>query len=202
MTLLGARRSFLVQRPGPMTTSFRSVLPLLVIALVSCSPVSDDAPSPVSDGVPEQVTYNYKMTQTNAGMPEWVLWGAVAQRNSGETVLHLTEVRMVFYENGVQSAELTSQTGEIDEKTRHTVARGDVHVVTEEGKELKSQVLRWDNDRELIHTVEYVHYQDGDWILTGWGLETDPQLSNVVIKERGSGEIPRDSRQKQGDSAP
>jgi LPS export ABC transporter protein LptC len=154
-----------------------------------CSETGTEAPSG-SSAMPEQMTYDYRTTQTRGGVLEWELWGTTAERYPGRSVMKLTGVRMVFYKGGEKDAELTAETGEVDDKTKNTVARGNVVVTNEEGAVLRSEVLHWDNARELIHTDKFVRFEDGDQVLTGYGLETDPNLTNLVILDDFAGEIP------------
>jgi LPS export ABC transporter protein LptC len=169
-----------------------SVVLGLAILLPGCSETGTETSSGSSD-LPEQMTYDYRTTQTRGGVPEWELWGTTAERYPGRPEMRLTNVRMVFYKNGVKDAELTADTGEVDDETKNTVARGHVVVINEAGNVLKSEVLYWDNARQLIHTDQFVRFEDGDQVLTGTGLETDPNLTNLVILDQFSGEIPVES---------
>lgn len=157
--------------------------------LVGCSETGTESTSDSSE-LPQQMTYDYRTTQTRGGVPEWELWGVTAERYPGRSAVRLTGVRMVFYKGGVKDAELTADAGEVDNKTKDTVARGNVVVTNESGSVLRSEVLYWDNDRQLIHTDQFVRFEDGDQVLTGYGLETDPNLTNLVIVKDFSGEIP------------
>jgi LPS export ABC transporter protein LptC len=157
-----------------------------LLLLAACTEVEPPAQQEVSDS-PVQTTYEYHTTQTQAGVPVWELWGSSAQRFADDPLLHLSEVRMLFFREGDKDATLTSRSGEVDENSYDTVARGDVVVVTEDGRILRSEILYWDNARELIHTDQFVHFTDGDQVLTGYGLETDPNLTNLVILDQVSG---------------
>ena len=143
------------------------------------------------------MTYNYRTTQTRAGVPEWELHGGTAERYPNQEALRLTDVRMVFYKDGVKDAELTAESGDVEDATKNTVARGNVVVVNAEGSRLTSDILYWDNAREIIHTDRYFRFEDGDQILTGIGLETDPNLSNLKVMEAVEGEIPPETAGEQ-----
>ena len=147
---------------------------------------------------PEQVTYDYHTTQSKGGTPVGELWGESALRYAGETRRELEGVRMVFYRDGVKDAVLTSETGEIDETTQATVARGNVVVVSEDGRTLESEELYWDPERELIHTDVFVRFTDGDQVLTGYGMETDPDLTDLVILNQVKGEIYTETEEEEG----
>ena len=176
---------------APRTT--RRILSPLLLALLLAGAVGcgrqepDPVPPEAERDFPSQRTYDYSTRQSRDAVPVWELYGDVAEKYEGSDVLSLIGVRMVFYRDGVQDAVLTSRSGEIDENTEVTVARGNVVVVTEDGRRLESEVLHWDPERELIHTEEFVRFTEGDQVLTGYGLETDPDLTNVTIMREVQG---------------
>jgi LPS export ABC transporter protein LptC len=159
-----------------------------LVAQAGCGQTEPES-IPHPPDLPVQVTYNYRTTQTHGGIPEWELQGATAERYPGRKSLHLTDVHMVFYHDGEKSADLTAESGEVEDETKNTVARGNVVVVNSEGKRLSSDILYWDNARELIHTDQFFRFEDGDQVLTGIGLETDPDLSDLHVLKSVEGEI-------------
>jgi len=165
--------------------------------VLGCGDADTNLPSPPND-VPQQITYDYHTTQTRGGIPQWELWGVTAERYPGQSTLQLQGVRMVFFKEGKKDAELTSSSGEIDEKTRDTTARGDVVVTTEDGRTLESEVLHWDAEKQLIHTDAFVRFTEGDQVLTGYGLRTDPNLTNLTLERQVQGEIPSESAASEG----
>lgn len=167
----------------------------LLLLLVACG--SEPGAIPEGEGPPDgptQITYDYRTIQTRDGVMQWELHGNTAYRFPGSTSIELEGVRMRFYEEGALKAVLTSQTGEIDEDTRDTVARGDVQLLTQDGKTLHSEELHWANERRRVHTEAFVRYTEGDQILTGYGLETDPDLTDLTLRERVVGEVPGEKR--------
>lgn len=170
---------------------------LHVLALVACSALvlagcEQAAPElpPGIDDFPVQQTRDYLTRHTKGGTPVWELRGDVAERFPDRPIMYLTGVHMVFYRDGVRDGVLTAKNAEMDERTETTVTRGDVVVVTEAGRRLESEILHWDPTRSLIHTDAFVRFTDGDQVLTGYGLETDPDLTNVVIQSQVEGGFP------------
>ena len=160
------------------------------ILLLSACTSPEPATPPEPGTAPSQVTSDYHTVQTRAGQVEWELWGETATRYHEDPLLHLDGVRMRFYEAGQVEAELNSQAGEIDETTNNTTAIGRVHVVTVDGKELRSEVLHWNNAEEIIHSEAFVEFTENDQILSGYGLRTDPNLSDLTLRERVVGSAP------------
>ncbi len=176
---------------------WRSRAAFALLLLLGCGDAEPGQPVVESQN-PEQTTYEYHTTQTKMGIPEWELWGEQAVRYAGNAQRDLVGVRMVFYSQGERKAVLTSETGQIDEETQVTVARGNVVVVSEDGRRLESEVLYWDPERQLIHTEAFVKFTEGGRILTGYGMETDPDLTNLVILRQVRGEIPAESEEGGG----
>jgi LPS export ABC transporter protein LptC len=179
------------------------VLAALALSLAGCGDAEPGRAVVENEG-PEQTTYEYHTTQTKLGVPEWELWGEQAVRYSGSAERDLTGVKMVFYKAGERDAVLTSETGKIDEETQATVAEGNVVVISEDGRKLESEVLHWDPKRQLIYTgVEtFVKISEGDRILTGYGLETDPDLTDLVILKQVESEVPADESASSAESSP
>jgi LPS export ABC transporter protein LptC len=149
-------------------------------------------------GYPAQETEAYHTRQTHAGVPVWELWGDRAETYAGDDTMLLHGVKMHFYEEGQESAVLTAESAEVDQVTEFTTARGNVVVVNRDGRKLESEVLNWDPERQLIETDEFVKLTDADQILTGYGLDTDPQLTNVRIHRQVEGDLPAGQDSSEG----
>lgn len=180
------------RRAGVARAGLVLLLLLAVVGGLGCDEDRTELP-PGMENFPEQQTTDYHTRHTKGGVPVWELSGNVAERYPGEPTMNLTGVHMVFFREGARDAVLTSDTGEVDQRTQATVARGNVVVITEEGRKLESEILHWDPERELIHTDAFVRFTDGDQVLTGYGLETDPDLTNVVILRQVEGGFPDES---------
>ena len=163
------------------------LLASLSLFLPACEEEVEESPSETAQ-MPIQTIYGYHTVETQLGTIRWELFGVKAQRYASDEDLHLFGVRMLFYEDGKLSATLTSQKGEVNENTRDMVAKGEVHIVTEDHRTLDSDILYWDNERQLIHTDQYFRATDAGQVLTGIGLETDPKMTDLVVKERVEGD--------------
>jgi LPS export ABC transporter protein LptC len=168
-------------------------------ALLSACSAPEPVPAPPLLEQPTQVTEGYHTTQTREGVQQWELWGATAERFPGEgQPLRLHQVRMQFYRDGSPDATLTAASADVDEASHNVTARGAVKVVNPRGQVLESEVLHWDNQRQRIHTDEFVKLTEGDQILTGYGLETDPDLTDLTLRERVEGDLPTETPDGEG----
>ena len=54
--------------------------------------------------------------------------------------------------------------------------------VNEAGEKLETELLFWDQKKDLIYTDRFVKITTEDQIVQGYGLESDPRLSKRQIK--------------------
>ncbi len=91
-------------------------------------------------------------------------------------------VRVRFFNpEGAMTSVLTSDEGTVDEATNNLEARRNVYVVSSDSVKLWSEVLYWDNRRQLIHTPENVRIVSPKERLQGRGFESDQGLRNYRI---------------------
>jgi LPS export ABC transporter protein LptC len=181
-----------------VSRSLRLIL-LGVLLTAGCSDSSEVSDPGAGGGFPEQETESYHTRQTRVGVAVWELWGDRAESYPGENTMLLYGVKMHFYEEGERSAVLTAREAEVDQETEFTTARGDVVVVNADGDRLESEVLHWDPSRRLIHTEEFVRFTRGDQILTGYGMTTDPDLTNLQIHRQFEGDLPANQAPGEGE---
>ncbi len=95
-----------------------------------------------------------------------------------------------FYDkDGAKSSHLVADSGLVRESINWMVANGDVVVITEDDSRLETEQLYWVGNKDIVRSDSFVTiYQFGD-TLRGYGLETDPNLERIKIKERVSGVI-------------
>jgi lipopolysaccharide export system protein LptC len=143
---------------------------MVLAALLGCGG-NGEVENPAADtAYPEQETEAYHTRQTRAGVAVWELWGDRAEN-----------------------------TAEVDQQTEFTTARGNVVVVNQDGDQLESEVLHWNPNEQLIHTEEFVRFTRGDQILTGYGMDTDPDLTNVNIHRQFEGDLPANQEPVDGE---
>ena len=172
---------------------------LFTVLLAGCSDDAQVEDPAASGAYPEQETESYHTRQTRAGIAVWELWGDRAESYPGEDIMLLHGVRMHFYEEGARSAVLTAREAEVDQATEFTTAKGDVVVVNADGDRLESEVLHWDPAKREINTEEFVRFTRGDQVFTGYGMTTDPDLTNGQIHRQFEGDLPANQESEQGE---
>jgi LPS export ABC transporter protein LptC len=136
-----------------------------------------------SAALPTQESWNSKVTFTDSGVVKAILKaGHISQYEGSKQTLLDKGVHVDFFdEHGVHSSVLTSETGKVDENTNNLEAIGNVVVVSDSGVVVETEKLFWDNQRQLIHSDEFVKITSPKENLQGHGFESDQNLKNYKV---------------------
>jgi LPS export ABC transporter protein LptC len=176
---------------------------LLMIPLAGCGEEPDAGPlagedsAPVPE-LPEQQFFNYRLVETNAGVPQWILQSDVMNKYSGQRDAELVSVHIDFYKEGVHFSTLTSDSGRANLQTKDIFAWGDVVVVNNDGRKLETEELYFDNKTQLIFNDVFDRFTRGDDVVEGIGLEAPPDLEYIEIKQRVEADV-LDSEEPKGE---
>jgi len=164
-----------------------NVLPLtLCLFFVGCGqkapPPSGDVPQGL---VPDQIIEGFSLMETENGKKQWVLTSPKASNYEKQKTVQIEGVKIDFYRvNEELYSTLTADRGTVNTTSNDMVAQGHVLVVSKDGAKLETNLLRWDNARQKIMSDDSVRITRGRTVMTGIGLESDPSLEHVVIKEK------------------
>lgn len=164
-----------------------NVLPLtLCLVFVGCGqkapPPSGDVPQGL---VPDQIIEGFSLMETENGKKQWVLTSPKASNYEKQKTVQIEGVKIDFYRvNEELYSTLTADRGTVNTTSNDMVAQGRVLVVSKDGAKLETNLLRWDNARQKIMSDDSVRITRGKTVMTGIGLESDPSLEHVVIKEK------------------
>ena len=167
-----------------MRWSIRFVGALLVgVLLAACS---DDVPEDVNVDTarsPDEVFTDFVTMESDSGRVQWKLTAPLANRYTKEKRILLDKPVIEFFgREGELQTTLESDNGEYSEETRDMVAYGNVIVESVEGDVLETDSLWWNNEQDKILTNSFVKLTRGRDVLTGYGMECDPNLNSVDIK--------------------
>ena len=178
----------------------------VVLGPAGCQRADRDGapPAPMADkNQPSQEIGEFTLRETDAeGKLTWVLKAANAEVFEERDEVEAETVHIDFYgDDGQVTSVLTADRGIIVRRTNDMRALGHVVVRNAAGEELLTEELAFDAPREKIVTDAFVTLIRGRDVLTGYGLEADPDLA------AGTFEIQRDVRATvrdlpQGQAAP
>lgn len=148
---------------------------------------SPSAMNPTS-GAPSEGMKGIRLQNLKVGDTRWVLQADTASvfREKKRVVAEVVEID--FFEADEHVSTLNADQGILLQATDDLEVRGNVRVVTQDGAVLRTRVLFWDHQRSKIHTDAFVEITRGDDVLTGVGMDADPGLDRVDIKEEVRGE--------------
>jgi LPS export ABC transporter protein LptC len=137
-----------------------------------------------------QEILNFTLRETDAeGRLSWVMRARGARVFEMQNLVEADSIRIDFFDRtGEVGSVLTAERGIIARTSNDMRATGNVLVRNREGHELKTEELAFAAGRNKIYTDQFVTLIRGRDVLTGYGLETDPDL------EGGQFEIQRDVR--------
>lgn len=169
-----------------MGESFRKILLInslfFVLCCSSCKQ-KDSAQENSLDSSPQQMISNFVLTHQKNGKKQWVLKSPQAEVK--EEFIEVIQPEILFYdETGKIISFITAQQGTIDHQNQDLALKGAVKVVSEERKTtLTTDNLYWSAQKQKIYTDDYVQQIKEDLIISGKGLEADPSLEKIIIKE-------------------
>lgn len=90
---------------------------------------------------------------------------------------------------GQISSNVIGDSGVIKEQSGKLRIYGNVVVVTQDSSRLETDYLTWDPNSGKIESDAFVKFTRGDNIMTGWGMEADPDLGRLKILRDVSGSV-------------
>jgi LPS export ABC transporter protein LptC len=175
----------LALRPKWLTrrAAVRSVLSVLsVLSVISCedSGVKPTTTVQAPDSA-DQVLEGFSHYVTNEGILRSRVEADTAFFYEPTQVTELHNVKVVFFDvKGAESSTLTARRGTYRWQDGSMEAKGDVVVVSPDGRRLSTSVLRYDNATNLITTDQHFTFDRGEEHLEGNSFRSDPDFKNVV----------------------
>lgn len=175
----------------------RRRLALLLLGTVLGGACKDAAPPAVvqANVVPDsadQVLFGVKFFLTDGGIRRAELAADTAFMYDENTRTELRTVNTTFYKvSGEKDAVLTSRAGSYNVRLGNMEARGDVVVVSTDGRKIQTPHLRFDPSRnEIASDSSFVITEPNGRVTEGIGFIGDPDLNNVRVlrstRSRGS----------------
>lgn len=134
----------------------------------------------------DYVVAGVKHYLTEDGVRRGVLNADTAYFYADSAKANLIKVHLVLYNaTGQQAADLTSKTGQLDQRSNAMIARGNVLLVATGGgaQRVETQELHYDpNAHKIWSDVTSTVYQGGSRTVAGGGFSADDQLQNISMK--------------------
>lgn len=134
--------------------------------------------TPVSmEGAEQFVLVDSKSDKKN-----WILKAGRANDFDDSVKIYVVNVEF-FDSEGIYYSTLTSDSGIVFSRSGDMRAMGNVRVVSKDSTLLKTGYLDWNNKEHKIVTEDLVEITRENSIITGKGMESDPNLEHIKIKK-------------------
>lgn len=134
--------------------------------------------------IPEQAIEKFNITETEKGVPHWVLDASTAQILESEKKVLLSSPIIKFYENGKYVSTLVAAKGRINTENYDMWGDGNCLLTTAKGETLETSNLHYRSDVKRVFTDEKVKLVRPDETIYGVGLEATPDLETILIKKQ------------------
>ena len=166
----------------------RCLATALVIGLVlmaGCERSRRVDPAGSTGEMPDQEVSDFAVTETDEGRVEWKMYALSAAIYNAQNRIVAQSVRIDFFdEKGERSSTLTAREGEMHQIKRDMIARGGVVLRTTEGTRMSTEELQFLNKQQRIVSDKFVRVERGGDVLTGFGFESDPNLTHFEFKRQ------------------
>lgn len=138
--------------------------------------------SPMADSA-DQMMFGISTLLTDRGVLNAELESDTAFFFDENTRVELRVVKLTFYtRTGERNSVLTSREGTYNTRQSRMEARGNVVVVSEDGRRLTTEQLRYDQGRNEISSDSAFVLTEPGRRLEGVGFTSDPNMNNVRVQ--------------------
>lgn len=82
---------------------------------------------------------------------------------------------------GEESMNLKAMKGRIDKVTGDVSLERNVVITSDQGRQMKTDSLEWQRERDLVSTLDKVHLTDDNMVVEGTGLQAHPTLKDARL---------------------
>lgn len=167
------------------------ILAVITILSLTLSCSQDQTGTTVQpEGMPDQILENSVIIFTVNGIKSTVVKAKYIEKYLAGDLTKAKGLYVDFYDKeGNHTSVLVADSGDIREKKQVLEVKGEVVVTTDKGVKLETTSLRWDPNLSKIITDDFVKITRGQDVVTGQGMESDQELTQIKIKKNVSGEI-------------
>ena len=155
---------------------------LAVLAgLLACG--SSDPLDMDPDREPLQIVEDFTLVQSRDGYRSWRLVSDEAIYTEGDSLLLLSVVDLIFFEDDIPTTILKGDSGLVELQSGLMRIWGNVNAETDDGRYLETQEIIWNDEMEIFHSdclvVLTIPDSAGQTVLSGRGVDLDTGLGAV-----------------------
>ena len=170
-----------------MESRYIACASILIILLISCENKSDKIPKSEILNLPSLTVIDDTTVYSDSGQVELILTFPLMEQydNSGQPYYEFRSGLHVDVYDGKPepSGSVTSKYAKYTKSTNVWELKDSVVVINEKSDKLETEVLYWDQTKDLIYSDRFVRFTNEDQIVMGTGFESDPHLKKRKIKK-------------------
>ena len=174
---------------------------MVAVAAIGASACQDTGATPpvaarASPDTADQTLFGVRLVMADHGVQRALMEADTGFTYEDNSRFELRVVRSTFYtETGLKDATLTSKQGTYNVRSGNMEARGNVVVISEDGRRLDTPQLRYDPGRnEISGDSAFVLTRPEDE-LSGTGFITDPNLTRIRVLANAHGRTKKSIQQ-------
>lgn len=163
--------------------------PFLLIILtffVSCEKKSGNFTAVDILTLPSQTARDFETIYTDSGKVQLILSAPLMEsyrRTEDPYSEFKSGIKVLFYDGHKEPvASVKAKYAKLTENKNLWELQDSVTAINEAGETLETELLFWDQKKDLIYTDRFVKITTADQIVQGYGLESDTRLSKRRIK--------------------
>lgn len=171
-----------------MVIRFKHIPGLLILflSLASCDKKIGNIQTIDILTLPSHTARNLETIYTDSGKVQLIL-SAPLMESFNKTEEPYSEfksgIKVLFYDGHKEAiASVTAKYAKFTDNKNLWELQDSVLAINEAGERLETELLFWDQKKDLIYTDRFVKITTEDQIVQGYGLESDPRLSKRRIK--------------------
>jgi len=162
------------------------VLLALSIMLFSCNRKIDIIKNSDIESLPTLTVKDFETVYTDSAKLQLVMSSPLMERyTTGKSPYSefMKGIKVLFHDGHKDPiARLTAKYAKLTEGKRLWELKDSVIAVNEKNEILETELLYWDQEKEIIYTDRFVKITSEDQIVMGTGLESNPRLTKWRIR--------------------
>ena len=164
-----------------------AVVPATVLFLYSCENKNEILPRLDLLSMPTQSVKEFKTVYSDSGKIQLIMTSPLMEQfdNSGDPYFEFPNGIHVDVYDGQDEAtgSVTSNYAKYTKSANLWELKDRVVVINEKNDMLETEVLYWDQGKDLIYSDRFVRFTNEDQIVMGTGFESDPHLRKRKIRK-------------------
>lgn len=185
-----SKKSTVVHKSATYGIIMAAVLFCGTAVLSSCEKKVEVINLPVMQNRPTLTAENFETIYTDSGKIKLILRSPLLERYD-EDESPRSEfpkgINVLIYEGrAVPKANIASKTAKYTEKDKLWELRDSVVVIDDKGSVLQTELLYWNENKEIVYSDRYVKITDKDQISMGTGYEYNLRTGDYMIKDHSA----------------